>query len=331
MAVYRNMEVDIPKTRVTIEKQKNGKPALIKYVIEAPFNREKGYPQPKRTTIGHQCIGSLTRMHPTTQYKEIFPTKWEELTKGKISPAIMRIGLFTASLAINMKTGIKDALDSVYGVDLADTMIDYALYSILFHSDVTSAFSSRMQAELLYSKEARSDSYYSNLFEHRMAEAQEIQFKRIWASQCMEDGDGSVWLCIDGSNDDCHSIGVDLAEKGHAKSKKNVGIVSFTYAVTAEGKPITFDIYRGGLVDAKAMKTVIDHLGEFGFRLNGVILDRGYCDVNVLRYLRDKSRQEHRVNDPGDREDGSTKAEWRIYVHTYRNRQAESLSQVSGS
>lgn len=289
MAVYRNMEVDIPKSHVTIEKQKNGKPALIKYVIEAPFNREKGYPEPKRTTIGHQCVGSLTKMHPTTQYKEIFPAKWEELTKGKISPTAIRIGLFTASQAVNMKTGIKDALDNVYGVDIADSVIDYALYSILFHSDVTSVFSSRMRDELLYSKEAYSDSYYSSLFEHKMTEAQGLLFKQAWASQCKEDGDESAWVCIDGSNDDCHSTGVDIAEKGHAKSKKNTNIVSFTYAVTTEGKPITFDIYRGGLVDAKAMKTVIDHLEGFGFKLNGVILDRGYCDVNVLRYLRDKN------------------------------------------
>lgn len=288
MAVYRSMEVDIPKSHVTIERQKNGKPALVKYVIEAPFNREKGYPEPKRTTIGHQCAGSLTKMHPTTQYQKIFPAKWEELTRGKISPSMIRIGLFTASQAVNIKNGIKDTLDCVYGVDTADSIMDYALYSILFHSDVTSAFSSRMHNELLYSKEARSDSYYSNLWEHKMTEAQGLLFKKAWASQCREAGDENVWLCIDGSNDDCCSTGVDIAEKGHAKSQKNVSIVSFTYAVTTEGRPITFDIYRGGLVDAKAMKTVIDHLDGFGFHLNGVVLDRGYCDQNVLQYLRGK-------------------------------------------
>lgn len=91
------MEVDIPKSHVTIEWQKNGKPALVKYVIEAPFNREKGYPEPKTTTIGHRCAGSLTKMHPTTQYQKIFPEKCEELTRGKISPSMIRIGLFTAS------------------------------------------------------------------------------------------------------------------------------------------------------------------------------------------------------------------------------------------
>lgn len=39
MAVFRNMEVDIPKSHVTIERQKNGKPALVKYVIA--FSKHK--------------------------------------------------------------------------------------------------------------------------------------------------------------------------------------------------------------------------------------------------------------------------------------------------
>ena len=48
MAVYRDIKVEIPKEHVTIERQKGGKPALIKYVLSAKFNREKGYTEPKR-------------------------------------------------------------------------------------------------------------------------------------------------------------------------------------------------------------------------------------------------------------------------------------------
>ena len=48
MAVLRHIEVEIPKEKVTIERQSGGKPALIKYVLEAPYDREKGYARPKR-------------------------------------------------------------------------------------------------------------------------------------------------------------------------------------------------------------------------------------------------------------------------------------------
>ncbi len=145
MTVYRTLQVDIPKSRVTIEKQKNGKPALIKYVIEAPFNREKGYPEPKRTTIGHQCPDSRTKMYPTSQYKKIFPKKWEELTKEKVSPATKKIGLFTLAQAVNMKTGIKDILDEIYGPETAGALMEQAFYSILYHSNAASGFTQLME------------------------------------------------------------------------------------------------------------------------------------------------------------------------------------------
>lgn len=287
MTVYRTLQVDIPKSRVTIEKQKNGKPALIKYVIEAPFNREKGYPEPKRTTIGHQCPDSRTKMYPTSQYKKIFPKKWEELTKEKVSPATKKMGLFTLAQAVNMKTGIKDILDEIYGPETAGALMEQAFYSILYHSNAASGFTQLMEDELLYSSSTLSDSYFADLFSHRMSQEQEMRFKDAWAKECQKNGAEDVWLCIDGSNDDCTSQGVDLAEKGIPKSRHNSNIISFTYAVTADGRPVAYELYRGGLVDFKAMKSVIDHLTESGFHLNGVILDRGYCNSDVFHYLHD--------------------------------------------
>lgn len=241
------MEVDIPKERVTIEKQSNGKPALVKYVLAAPYDREKGYARPKRTTIGHQCIGSTTKMHPTTQYAEIFPSLLEKLSNEHVKPTVKRIGMFTAIQAINAKTGIKDLLDHVYSVDKAGALIDYAMYSIIHHTDETYAFPSKMRNELLFSKAPYSSTSYSRLYEEGMDRESDLLFRSRWALQCREDGVESVWLCIDGSNDDCQSRGVDLAEKGHAKSRKNMNIVSFTYAVTTDGRPVTYDVYRGGL------------------------------------------------------------------------------------
>ena len=51
MAVYRYLKVDIPKEHVTIERQSDGKPALIKYVLEAPYN-------PKSREISTQNINA---------------------------------------------------------------------------------------------------------------------------------------------------------------------------------------------------------------------------------------------------------------------------------
>ena len=285
MAVYRNLKVDIPKEHVTIEKRKDGKPALIKYVLSAVYDREKGYPIPRRTIIGHQCLDESGKMYPTTQYREMFPDKWKALTGNTVAPTVKRIGLFALSQAINAKVGVKDLLDQFYGTETSNAVIDYALYSIRQRTDVLSAYQDCVKEELLYSDSIRSDSWYSALFAHRMTKEQSLQFRKAWALQCRKDGAGGVWLCIDGSNDDCRSKGVEISEKGAAKSKKDVNIISFTYAVTEQGLPVAFDLYQGGLVDAKAMKKVIDFLDGCGIQLKGVILDRGYCSQPALEYL----------------------------------------------
>jgi hypothetical protein len=286
-ATWKCSEASLTKhyRTLTIERQKDGKPALIKYVISAPYNREKGYAEPKRTTIGYQCMGDPKMIHPTTQFKEIFPEQWKKVTGESVMPVCKKVGLFTLCQALNQKTGIKDLLDAAYGPSIANAVMDYAMFSIRHHSDSAFAFESSMEDEMLYSDEARSDAWYSDLFEHRMSKAQALKFRKDWALQCKNEGADEVWLCIDGSNDDCKAIGVDLAEKGKSKSGKNVNIVSFTYAVTEEGLPVTFDVYQGGLVDAKALKKIIDFLSECGIKLKGVILDRGYCVAPSLRYL----------------------------------------------
>ncbi len=270
---------------MTIEKQRDGHSALVKYVLEALYDRDKGYAKPRQTTIGHQCPGSATTMYPTTQYARIFPSLWEKVSAERVKPSVRKVGMFSACQAVNSLTGIKDILDQVYGADYADALMDFAMYSIIHHMNEASAFSCRMGQELTYSKEPHSDSFYSRLFEEGMPKDLELLFRRRWAIRCREDGDDTVWLCIDGSNDDCHSTGVEIGEKGHAKSGKDTNIVSFTYAVTPEGKPVTYDVYRGGLVDAKAMRAVLDFLRDCGIRVAGVILDRGYCNAGALRYL----------------------------------------------
>ena len=285
MAVFWTYKVAIPKEHITIERQKDGKPARIKYVIAAPYNREKGYAEPKRTLIGYQCMDDPKMMHPTTQYREIFPDLWKNVTGETVMPTTKRIGLFSLCQALNQKTGIKDLLDATYGPAVANGIMDYAIFSIRHHSDSTFSFENSMKDEMLYSETARSDSWYSSLFEHQMSKAQALQFRKDWAIQCKNEGVEEVWLCIDGSNDDCKAQGVELAEKGNSKSGKNVNIVSFTYAVTESGLPVTFDLYQGGIVDAKALKKVVDFLSECGIRLRGIILDRGYCDGPSLRYL----------------------------------------------
>lgn len=287
MGVYRDRKVPVPKGKgITINRGDNNR---VLYTLSAPYDNKVGYARPKRITIGHVCPDDTKVMYPTDKYKTIFPNEWEKLFQEKPDPIIKKMGMYTLGQAVNSKIGIYDVLLESLGSPMADKLMDYALYSILYHSDAASQFETRMGDQILYSGKAYSDTYYSNLFEKELSKNDVLNFKKNWVLQCKHDGIDKVWLCIDGSNDDCESKGVELAEKGHAKSRKNIEIVSFTYAVTTDGFPVTFDVYRGGLVDAKAMQMTIGFLNDCGITVEGVILDRGYCNAKALRYLDDKN------------------------------------------
>ncbi len=257
----------------------------VLYVKEAPYDAKVGYTRPKRNTIGYVCNDDVTQMHPSTGFKQLFPSLWEKYFQEKVPDVYKHIGMFAMADAVNATTGIKDIMDDSFGKINADAIMDFVLYSMLYHTSVAEHFESRMKYQQLFSNKPYSDSYFSELINSRISYEQILDFKKRRALQCKEDGVEEVWLCIDGSNDDCESKGVILAEKGHAKSHRNINIVSFTYAVTETGKPVTFELYRGGLVDVKAMKRIISFLKEAGIRIRGVILDRGYCDSTAIDYL----------------------------------------------
>lgn len=285
MSVHRELTVAIPRsTGITVNRGDKNK---VLYVLEAPFNRIKGYAEPKRTTIGYAV--DETHMYPTDRYIQLFPAEWEKASGKKAEPQHKYIGMYAATQAVCEKTGLGDILTATFHKKRTNAILDYAMYSVIFHSDSTSMISNHMGNQMMFCGDPMSDSYYSELFNEKITDAEMLSFKKDWALQCKKEGASEVWLCIDGSNDDCRSKGVDIAEKGHAKSHKNVNIVSFTYAITTDGLPVTFEIYRGGLVDAKAMKKILDFLTECGITLRGVILDRGYCDRNTLKYLNNHS------------------------------------------
>ena len=285
MSVHRELTVAIPRsTGITINRGDKNK---VLFVLEAPFNRKKGYAEPRRVTIGYAVDG--THMYPTDRYIQLFPVEWEKASGRKPEPQHKYIGMYAVTQAVCEKTGLGDILTAAFHKQLTSAILDYAMYSVLCHSDSTSMIKSHMGNQMMFCGDPMSDSYYSELFNEKITDSEMLSFKKGWALQCKKEGASDVWLCIDGSNDDCQSTGVDIAEKGHAKSHKNVNIVSFTYAITNDGLPVTFEIYRGGLVDAKAMKKILDFLAECGISLRGVILDRGYCDRNTLKYLNSHS------------------------------------------
>ena len=240
--------------------------------------------QSRRMVIGHAT--SESTMHPNDNYRYYFPNLWEENygDREKHEHAL-RAGLYALSLGIGYKTGLYEGLQVAYGPMYANFLMDYAMYSILERSDVAMDFRDRMKGSVLFSKEAKSDAWISEFFTMKITAAMNDDFRSRWLKQCREKGITEAWLCIDGSNNDCEADKCELAEPGHAKSGHSGSIISYMYAVTDNGIPLTYIVYNGGKNDSIAFQKMVSLLADHEIRVKGLIIDRGFCTRSVVERL----------------------------------------------
>lgn len=236
----------------------------------------------KRRVIGHAT--SDTMMHPNELYKFLFPSEWELYYHEKSFPAHeLHIGMYMLSLGIGHASGLYPILHEIYGPMYGNAIMDYAMYSIMDRSNTTQLFTNSMSRQVLYSREAYSDSWFSEMFHRHMSEDANHQFRLLWIKECAKRGISKVWLSIDGSNNDCSINDSDMVEHGKAKSHNSGSIVSYIWAVDATtGLPVSYQVNNGGMVDSKAFQKMITVLNGAGISIEGVILDRGFCTHDVV-------------------------------------------------
>ncbi|MBR2255890.1 MAG: transposase [Blautia sp.] len=282
MARFNNVIVDVPKEATVVA-------GRVYIITESRYFEDRQYNMDSRLTIGWINDSSKKTMNPNSNYVARYPREFNIAAKGKLAPVTKRCGLFIYSLALSYQNGLYPALVDCCGPENANAIMDFANYSILFKSNVAKDYPHLMADQVLYSCNLYSDSWLSELFEKRLTESQQENFKDKWAKACVQRGITKVWLCIDGSNSDCSCKEVELAEKGKAKSRKNCNICSYMYAVDAEtGIPITYRLYRGGRVDSKEFIEIQSYLKLYAIEIEGVILDRGFCDIDCLDLIRDQ-------------------------------------------
>ena len=196
--------------------------------------------------------------------------------------------MYGLCLGASYKNGLYQVLHDAYGPKYANVIMDYSMYSILDRRDVTQLFPERMRKEVIFSNELLSDATLSKIFTYELTEEKHTEFRERWIKRCVKNGLKKVWLCIDGSNNDCQMRDSDYAEHGDNKSHSGKTVVGYIYAVAAEtGEPVSYFVNPGSEVDALAFQKIIHFLKGYGLGVEGVILDRGFCTSGVVRTLRD--------------------------------------------
>ena len=229
--------------------------------------------------------GTLSLMYPNDTFRMRYPAEWAKVYGEPRLPFEFHIGLYCATLAIGRSTGLYDILQEAMGPKNGNAVMDYAMFLLRSRSNTTQLFAETMRTQALFSERAYEDTWYSELFGSISSE--EINALRsAWLDRCHANGTKRVWLCIDGSNNDCALSESRLAAKGAAKSHQNVNIVSYIWAVDeARGVPVTWFVNHGGMVDAKAIKRLVKTLTDKNIDVAGIILDRGFCSQEVLSLI----------------------------------------------
>lgn len=251
--------------------------------------KDNGLGQSKRQVIGRAA--SETMMHPNDLYKYLYPEEWKQYYgSGQLPEHELHVGMYAAVLGIGYSTNLYPVVQEVYGPLYGNAIMDYAMYSIMEQSDATHLFPERMAGQVLFSREAYSDEWYSDLFRRHMPEDANAQFRALWLKECAKRGVRKVWLSIDGSNNDCNVKASSLAEPGKAKSRTDSAVVSCIWAVDAEtGSPVTYCVNNGGMADSRAFQKMALLLKDSGIGIEGIILDRGFVSHDVLVMLQECS------------------------------------------
>ena len=149
----------------------------------------------KRTVIGHAT--SSTTMHPNDTFRWLYPDLWESAYGARNTiPHEVAVGMYALTLGASYRSGIYPILHQVYGPQYGNAILDYAMYSMLDRSDTTQLFPERMREQVVFSKEVYSDSWYSDLFEHKLTKEQHHQYKVEWIQRCKERGITKAWISI---------------------------------------------------------------------------------------------------------------------------------------
>ena len=268
-----NVIVDIPEGAHVCSDNR------VYVVLEKRYYQKLGYNMDNRLWLGKAI--SDKKMHPNNDYKERYRDKLAGIGHLNLPQYVLKSGLYGCCLSLAKEYQLYDDLIKCFGPANANLIMDYSMYSIAEKTNVAKDFQSAMTDRKLFLGRAYSDSWIQEKFSNEITENQIMAFKIQWLKRCREAGTESVWICIDGSNNDCDAQ-IDEAEKGNAKSHLNTNIVSFMYAVDQNGKPILSNIYRGSRVDCTALSEIIDLLKQCEVKIKGIILDRGFCNINNI-------------------------------------------------
>ena len=282
----QDLIVDVPEGAIVRTNR------IVLWTTTKNYLKNKQYNKDQRAMIGKTVETDRSHMYPNDNYKAIFPSQYAAALRKKskkIAPAYQSIGVYVVLKTIAEKLPLYKLLEEVFGKPDADQIMDYAMYQIIYQSDVSQHYETSMLDKAIFSEKVRSDTYLSKFFSKKLTEDKISYFLENWSTAIIKYKKlKGVYLNVDGSNVDDEAEGVTLKELGHDKSGKGTTIVNMMYAVAPDGTGITYHQYRGSVIDQKAVKYLILYFGKLKTKILGLCVDRGFVSKQNTDMLRDE-------------------------------------------
>ena len=225
--------------------------------------------------------------YPNETARHLFPEYFEKYYGEKTEQHFLGIGLYALTLMIGHRTNLYPILYKVFKPLYGNALVDYAMYSIKERSNAAFLFKPAMASEVIFSKDRYDDDWLRPVFSEQITNDKIYEFRDKWVLQCKESLKvKKVWIAADGSNSNHQVKNSKYSNRGKAKSKKNVDIASYIWAINAtDGTPVTFFLNEGGTSDSKAFVEICEYLKMFDIEIEGFILDRGFLTHDVLTLI----------------------------------------------
>lgn len=243
--------------------------------------------------IVQRCPEGTRFMYPNDNYYDKRANDYLEFNpKGrkKVAKYQLIIGLYALVLAISIKLGIYKIIIEKYGARIANEIMDFAMYSILYQTSKPETFTELMSNHVLFSIDPLSDSTYSELFADKMNEDINSACEKAWTAHCIEEYSlESVAISIDGTNNNCSAEDNDLAAYGHAKTHIHIPVIGMLWAVVAEGPHkgmvLSYEVNKGSMPDSKQMEKMIAFWKGNNIKVKVALFDRGFPTDDVITLL----------------------------------------------
>ena len=253
------------------------------YIMGPP--PEDGKKNPKRTAIGK--LAENGKMYPNDNFKHLYPDLWGKYYNEKVNfPYLLSAGFLLLTWFIIYKRNIYDLLIKNTDKKTANFILDLVMYCIIYRDNSFDLFKERMSNTLLFSQKAYSGSEISSLL--KTIDQDSIHGFRVdWMKGYFSGKEVKISITVDGSNCDSYVTNSNFAEKGHSKSGKSCNIISYVWVLDAEtSDPITYFIVHGSVPDCKSFEEVLTFLKDSNAQIKVFIMDRNYCNHNVISELR---------------------------------------------